>query len=61
MLAATDSLGSVAEGKLADLVLLDADPLEDIRNTLRVRAVLAGGRFYDRAALDAILQRSTAR
>ena len=61
MLAATDSLGSIAPGMLADLVLLDADPLEDIRNTQRVRAVVAAGRLYDRAALDAILQRSTVR
>jgi hypothetical protein len=61
MLAATDSLGSIAPGKLADIVVLDADPLEDIRNTARVRAVVAGGRFYDRAALDAILRRSTVR
>ena len=61
MFAATDSLGTVAVGKLADIVLLDANPLEDIRNTLRVRAVVAGGRLYDRAALDAILERSTVR
>ena len=61
MFAGTDSLGSIAPGMLADLVLLDADPLEDIRNTQRVRAVVAGGRFYDRAALDAILQRSAVR
>lgn len=61
MLAATDSLGTIAPGKLADILLLDANPLDDIRNTLRVRAVVAGGRFYDRAVLDAILQRSTVR
>ena len=33
-LRATDSLGTVAPGKLADLVLLDADPLTDIRHTM---------------------------
>ncbi len=38
-----DSLGSIASGKLADLVLLDADPLADIRNTRRIRAVIANG------------------
>jgi imidazolonepropionase-like amidohydrolase len=54
-LAATDSLGSVAPGKLADLVLLDADPLGDIRNTTAIRAVFANGRFLDRAALDSLL------
>jgi hypothetical protein len=50
-----DSLGTVAAGKLADLVLLDADPLADIENTRRIRAVVADGRLLDRAALDALL------
>jgi hypothetical protein len=54
-LRATDSLGTVATGKLADLVLLDADPLADITNTTTVRAVVANGRYYDRAALDSLL------
>jgi len=51
-LHATDSLGTVAPGKLADLVLLDADPLADIRHTRTIRAVVANGRYFDRAALD---------
>jgi hypothetical protein len=54
-LHATDSLGTVAAGKLADLVLLDADPLADIHNTTRIRAVVANGRYFDRAALDTLL------
>jgi adenine deaminase len=54
-LHATDSLGTVAPGKLADLVLLDADPLKDIANTTLIRAVVANGRYYDRAELDKIL------
>ena len=54
-LAATDSLGTIAEGKLADLVLLGGDPLEDIGNTRRVRAVVRDGRLYDRTDLDRIL------
>jgi hypothetical protein len=48
-------LGTVERGKLADLVLLDASPLEDIRNTRRIRAVVLGGRVLDREALDAML------
>lgn len=54
-LRATDSLGTVATGKLADLVLLDANPLVDIRNTTRIATVVADGRVYDRAALDVLL------
>jgi hypothetical protein len=57
-LAATDTLGVVAPGKVADLVLLDADPLADIRNTRRIRAVVANGRLHDRAALDSLLERA---
>jgi hypothetical protein len=54
-LHASDSLGTVAAGKLADLVLLDADPLADITNTTTIRAVVANGRYFDRAALDQLL------
>jgi imidazolonepropionase-like amidohydrolase len=54
-LEATDSLGTVAAKKIADLVLLDADPLLDIRNTTRINAVVANGRLYDRAALEKLL------
>ncbi len=43
-------LGSVALGKLADLVLLDADPLKDIDNVARVDTVILGGIVYDPAA-----------
>jgi imidazolonepropionase-like amidohydrolase len=46
--------GSVA-GKVADLVLLDANPLGDIRAVGRIRAVVRSGRYLDRAALDALL------
>jgi hypothetical protein len=53
-------LGTVAGGKLADLLLLDADPLQDIRNTTRIRAVVTNGRFYDRAALDDLLAKREA-
>jgi imidazolonepropionase-like amidohydrolase len=40
-----DSLGTIAVGKIADLVLLGANPLIDIRNTRRVEAVVANGRL----------------
>jgi imidazolonepropionase-like amidohydrolase len=46
-LGATDSLGTVERGKVADLVLLDANPLDDIRNTRRVRVVVANGRVFE--------------
>jgi imidazolonepropionase-like amidohydrolase len=55
VLGMADSLGSIVAGKLADLVLLDANPLADIANTRRIRAVVAGGRLYRRADLDRLL------
>ncbi|MEO7963430.1 MAG: amidohydrolase family protein, partial [Gemmatimonadaceae bacterium] len=54
--SATDSLGSIAPGKLADLVLLSGNPLRDIHNTRRIHAVVANGKLYDRGALDAVLE-----
>jgi len=50
-----DSLGTVEVGKLADLVLLEEDPLAGIENTKRIRAVVRRGRLFDRAALDRML------
>lgn len=47
--------GSVAVGKRADLVLLDANPLANIANTRRIRAVFLKGRLYDRKDLDRLL------
>ena len=55
VLEMADSLGTIEPGKLADLVLLDANPLEDIRNTQQIRAVVADGRLYRRADLDRLL------
>ncbi len=55
-LEATDSLGTVEPGKVADLVLLDADPLIDIFHARQIHGVVANGRYFDRAALDGLLQ-----
>ncbi len=41
-------LGTVETGKLAGLVLLEEDPLEDIENVREIRAVIAGGRLHRR-------------
>jgi imidazolonepropionase-like amidohydrolase len=49
------SFGSVDTGKIADLMLLSANPLDDIRNTQKINAVVANGRLFDRAELDRIL------
>jgi Amidohydrolase family len=49
------SLGTIEAGKLADLVLLDANPLQDIHNIRKVRAVVFNGRLLDRDQLDRML------
>jgi imidazolonepropionase-like amidohydrolase len=51
----TGDFGTVAPGQIADLVLLEADPLEDIRNARRISGVVANGRYLDRLTLDALL------
>jgi len=55
-LSMSDRLGSVEKGKVADLVLLDENPLEDIANTRTIRAVVANGRYFSREDLDALLR-----
>jgi imidazolonepropionase-like amidohydrolase len=50
------TLGTIEQGKIADLVLLDANPLLDIRNTQRINAVVSNGRLFDRKALDKMLR-----
>jgi imidazolonepropionase-like amidohydrolase len=50
-----DRLGTIEQGKLADLVLVDANPLDDIRNTQKIAAVIVNGRYLSRADLDKML------
>ena len=54
------TLGTVEAGRQANLVLLDANPLEDIGNVRRIRAVVLAGLFFDRRALDQLLMRAKA-
>src|SRR5579864_26222 len=49
--------GSVEPGKIADLVLLRGNPIEDIQNTRKIELVVAAGRLFDRAALDQLLMK----
>jgi imidazolonepropionase-like amidohydrolase len=48
--------GSVQAGKVADFVLLDANPLDNIENTKRIHAVVYDGKLLDRRALDLLLE-----
>jgi imidazolonepropionase-like amidohydrolase len=47
--------GTIEQGKIADLLLLDANPLDDIHNTQRIRAVILRGKLLDRSFLDELL------
>jgi imidazolonepropionase-like amidohydrolase len=49
-------LGTIEKGKIANLVLLDADPLADIHNTTKISKVFPAGKEFDRPALDQMLQ-----
>ena len=54
-LGRSNDQGTIEQGKLADLVLLDANPLEDIRNTRKIHAVVVNGRLLLRADLRVML------
>ena len=56
-LDASPSLGTVEQGKIADLVLLDANPLTDIRNARKISAVIVGGKYLNRPRLQALAAR----
>jgi imidazolonepropionase-like amidohydrolase len=51
----SDLYGGISRGKEADVVLLNSNPMNSIRNTTDVFAVVANGRHYDRTTLDALL------
>jgi len=53
----TASSGSIAKGKFADLVRLNADPLQDIDNTRKIEAVVASGHYLTRAGPDRMLEK----
>jgi len=55
-LGLSESAGSVAVGKRADLLLLDENPLTDIRHTVGIRAVVLDGRLFQRSDLDRLLE-----
>jgi len=55
-LGTTDSLGTIEKGKIADLVLLDANPLTDIHNTQMINAVFVNGKYLPKEVLKKMLQ-----
>jgi imidazolonepropionase-like amidohydrolase len=57
-LALSASHGTIEKGKVADLVLLEADPLSDIANTRKIAAVVAGGKFLPKTALEEMLRKT---
>ncbi len=53
----TDSLGTIKSGKLADIILLDANPLENIKNTTKINTVIANGKVYSKNYIDSVMER----
>lgn len=56
-LGAEQDVGSLSVGKLADLIVLNANPLDNIRNTTDIQFVMKGGRLYDGMTLDEVWPR----
>jgi imidazolonepropionase-like amidohydrolase len=57
---AQKNAGTISQGNRADMVLLEADPAKDIRNTEKISGVILRGRFFSRADLDAMLAKARA-
>jgi imidazolonepropionase-like amidohydrolase len=55
-LGVTDSLATLEAGKIADIVLLNENPLKDIRATKNIFAVIKNGVYFDRSALESLLE-----
>ncbi|HSM60992.1 MAG TPA: amidohydrolase family protein, partial [Longimicrobiales bacterium] len=52
-----DQIGSIEKDKFADLLVLDSNPLDELRNTVDLRYVMKNGRLYDAATLDEVWPR----
>jgi imidazolonepropionase-like amidohydrolase len=59
-LGMTDAFGTVETGKTADLILLDANPLDDIRNTQKIAAVILNGKLITKPELQRMLANAEA-
>jgi imidazolonepropionase-like amidohydrolase len=58
-IGADQEIGSLRVGKLADLVVLNSDPMADIKNSADIAMVMKGGRLYDAATLDEVWPETT--